>query len=134
MIAEELTSEDRYGKCHFNSLVVFLNLDITDYDEAYVVSGKIAVNKYQYFYHSWVEFTKDNKTMVIDFNRNLVMRKEDYYNMKKAVVINKSDLETIDKLFSYEELFKLYLPSQLEVYFAQEFIKDFEKNISLVKK
>ncbi len=129
-----LQSENRYGHCHYNSIKLLQALTTSSYDQAYIISGKIKLTEYDYVYHSWVELTKDNKIMVIDFNRNVIMKKEDYYNMKKPIIINKTSLETINKLLEYEDAFNLYLPTNLEVYFNEEFIKDFEKNKSLIKK
>ena len=54
--------------------------------------------------------------------------------MKQPIVINKTDVATINELFAYEDAFKLYLPTNLEVYFNKEFMKDFEKNKNLIKK
>lgn len=133
-IAEELTSEDRYSKCHFNSLVVFLNLDITDYDEAYVVSGKISLNDIEYIYHTWLELKKNGKWFVIDYNRNIVMSKDDYYQMKNPIVISKNTKEVILKLLKYEKDFQINLYSSLKTYFAEEILRDLEKNKSLIKK
>ena len=129
-----LQSENRYGHCHINSIGCLKSLPVDSYDEAYVVSGKIQVSKYHYVYHSWVELTKDNESRVIDFNRNAIMKKDDYYKIKNPIVINKTNVETINKLFEYEDAFRLYLPTNLEVYFTEEFTKDFEKNKSLLKK
>ena len=129
-----LQSKERYGHCHINSTLCLKALSQNYYDEAYIVSGKIQISKYHYVYHSWIEITIANKTFVIDFNRNVFMSKDDYYHMKKPIIINKTDVETIAKLHNYEEAFNLYLPTNLEVYFNEEFIKDFEKNKSLIKK
>ena len=132
-IREELHSEERYGHCHFNSKAILNSISKDSYDEAYVVSGKVRLNKYQYVYHSWVEISVNNKTIVIDYNRNLIMGKKDYYNMKKPVIINKTDMDTINKLEEYERAL-LPLPCNLELYFSKEILKDLEKNKCLFKK
>ena len=126
-------SEERYGHCHFNSKAILNSISKDSYDEAYVVSGKVRLNKYQYVYHSWVEISVNNKTIVIDYNRNLIMGKKDYYNMKKPVIINKTDMDTINKLEEYERAL-LPLPCNLELYFSKEILKDLEKNKCLFKK
>lgn len=131
-IKDELLSEERYGKCHLNSIFIFLNLD--DYEEGYVVGGKIAYNDKEYVYHTWIEVKIDDKWLVIDYNRNIIINKDDYYQMVKPVVINKSSKESILKLLEYEKEFKINLYSSLKVYFGEEILRDLEKNKSLIKK
>ena len=62
------------------------------------------------------------------------MAKDDYYQMKNPIVISKNTKEVILKLLKYEKDFQINLYSSLKTYFAEEILRDLEKNKSLIKK
>lgn len=128
-LKSELFSTNRYSYCHANSQYVAFLIG----KSSKVVGGKIRVGENSYFYHSWVEI--DEKNLVLDYNHNLVMNKDDYYKLNGAVAINKTP---INELVSYlnEINFKLglKLDSYMINYFGQELHKDITKNKQLLTK
>lgn len=128
-LKSELFSASRYSYCHANSQYVAFLIGAN----SKVVGGKIRIGENSYFYHSWVEI--DEKNLVLDYNHNLVMNKDDYYKLNGAVAINKTP---INELVSYlnEINFKLglKLDSYMINYFGQELHRDISKNKQLLIK
>lgn len=127
-LKKELFSENRYSYCHANSQYVAFLMG----EDSKVVGGKIRIGENSYFYHSWVEI--EDKNLVLDYNHNLVMNRDDYYNLNGAISINKTP---INELVSYlnEINFKLdlKLDSYMINYFGQELHRDISKNKQLLK-
>jgi len=82
---ELLDHRGRVGQCH-NKSMEFINLG------DYLVTGYVDDTSRDYrVIHSWIETEK----VVIDYTSNLVMKKEDYYelrNVEVLSVINKNDM------------------------------------------
>lgn len=133
-IKSELLSDDRYGGCHRNSIKLLLSMDITKHNK-YLVNGRTKVNEKDYFYHTWVELEKENGvSKVIDYNCNLIIDREDYYNMVGADVINKTNIaDLIDVLYLSVSDFGINFHSMELGYFSQEIKRDLEKNKFLIK-
>jgi len=80
-IKKELTSKKRYGKCHHRSLRLAPSIKNSKVTTGYITIGKDKI------FHSVVEYPRKDKTIVLDWTKNLYMEKEEYR-----------------KLFNFEEL------------------------------
>lgn len=133
-IKKQLLSEDRYHECHHNSILLVLGSEINENQKKYLINGKIKINEKDYFYHSWMEVEGKTKTMVFDYNNNLIIDKKDYYKLLGAKEINRTDFESLVKIIKLLEEFEIinFHPMTMG-YFSQEIIRDLEKNKFLIK-
>lgn len=131
-IKQELLSEERKNKCHQNSIMLMYNLPFNKF----LVSGKQKYNTADEFIdHTWLEVKYNEQEFVVDYNRNLIMPKKDYYEMLTAQVRNKVSFDTLRTLHQYELDSDIIFNNVLfELTFSEEIIKCFEKNKSLIKK
>ena len=125
----ELLSDRRYGECHGNSIKIMSMIK----NNAYLINGEVKRNDLEYVYHTWVELEKYNETLVLDYNHNLVMKKEDYYKLMGARVINKSSYTEVVRTIKLLQDYELYLHPMTFGYFSQEIIKDLEKNKQIIR-
>lgn len=123
---KELLSKKRYGKCQERSIQTG-NL----IENSKVVTGYVTIKNIK-FWHTIVEFVKDNETMVIDYTKNLYISKEQYYDLTKFIVIASIDskmlVEDIKKYEKFPKLFKMFMS------FRDEMISNLEKNKHLFDK
>lgn len=119
-----LKSKDRYGECHTNSIKLSFLLKYLGENDIYIVGGKIKVNEIDYIYHSWIEIP--SKNVVIDFNRNMIMKIEDYYNLFSSISINKTHVDEMSDILDLLNDFDFY-PSIIN-YFGDNIIKDIIKS------
>lgn len=85
-IRKILLSDERYFGCHENSFVLSYFVKKHGYENVYIVSGKRKANDTDYLLHSWVEVDG----YVLDFNSNMVMKQDEYYELFDAVIINRT--------------------------------------------
>lgn len=133
-IKEKLLSNSRYGSCHKNAVIIARALKEEDKKTAYVVAGKIKINEIDYFRHSWVEI--DEKNIVIDFNHNIVMNREEYYKLFEAEKISRtliSEMEDMIQTIVFDAKFDTM--QQIYVnYFGEEVMRDLKKNEKVFQK
>ncbi len=130
-IKKELLSLDRYGECHENSTALMFGFDTCS--KKWLVNGQIKINEKDYFYHTWVEFEKQGEMLVIDYNSNIILRKEDYDRLTGAREINRTDFDTLESLIHLLDDFDLHFHPMIFGYFSQELKRDLEKNKFLIK-
>lgn len=130
-IKEELLSSDRYGACHENSTHLMFGLDTCF--KKWLVNGQIKINEKDYFNHTWVEFEEQGEILVIDYNSNIILRKEDYDRLTGAREINRTDIDTLETLIHLLDDFNLHFHPMIFGYFSQELKRDLEKNKFLMK-
>lgn len=131
----ELLSDDRYGKCHQNSIRVANSLKKENKQYAYVVGGRVKCNDVDYFLHSWVEVEIGEDGIVIDFNRNIIMNRKKYYKLYEAKQISKThiyDMNEIIKTVVEDAGFTIH-PLEI-VYFGKELMDDLKKNELVLKR
>lgn len=131
-VQQQLLSDDRYRECHSNSIIIAGLFSKVYKDSVYIVGGKVKVNEVNYFYHSWVEI--DNKNIVIDFNHNVVMDRDKYYEIYGAVVIEKTGFSEMYKLAKLMADINDYICPQQFSYFGKEMLNDFRKNTKIFQK
>ena len=126
---EVLLSERRLHFCHLNSANMAF---VFEQEHPYIVFGMIPMNEAESFHHSWVE--KEDE--VIDFNLNIIMKKEDYYQMYQPIVLQKTSIEEYcENCFLLIHTLQLPLEPFLVNSVGPELKKDFMKrNAFLVEK
>ena len=128
-IKKELLSKNRYHECHQNSIMIACSLDEND---AYVVGGKFLENEKDYFYHSWVEI-EDNNT-VIDYNHNIIMNRDKYYDFFGVEVINRISAMDVKSVIQTSLDFGFSFHPMYINYFGQEFMSSFQKNQKILER
>ena len=117
----ELDTKKRYGHCHSRSLGVAYGCK-----NSKLLSG-IANLSYD-FCHSVVELENGD---IIDWTRNLIMKKEDYIKLTNFRTIQSIDSNDLNELIENEALRGMDLRAYL--YFRDEIVADLEKH-QLLKK
>ncbi|HIR74157.1 TPA: hypothetical protein IAB95_01490 [Candidatus Ventrenecus avicola] len=130
-----LQSKERYSMCHSNAYKMAIEFFATEPKAVYVVAGMIEENELDKFFHSWVEVKYKNKTIVVDYNHNLIMEKNIYYKIYGAIPLEKTTLQELLTNFEWiEEKFGLPCSDFLLNYFSKEIVRDLQKNIFLLEK
>lgn len=120
-LIKELTSNKRYGKCHSRSINISPSIEGSK-----IVTGYVTIwNKK--FLHSVIEYEQDNKTIVLDWTRNLKITKEQYIELTKFVELysfeGRKVIDDIDIIFR-----NLNIGAKTYVVFRDELRRDIQKN------
>lgn len=133
-----LTDFDKRGnKCHPHAICLS---QLLSNDEVFVVTGNTETLKAPNgFLHSWIELVADNgKTIVIDFNYNACFNKDDYYKIKKPVVLSRIPKKDIKKFFfDYDVCSKekySHIPMKECLLFFYEILDYYKKNMKEYEK
>ncbi len=125
-----LSSENRYCLCHTNSILLAKVLTTLGIKSIYIVAGARKINESDLMYHTWLEIDG----MVYDFNGNLIMKKDDYYELYQAVAIEKTSFEKISETEYMCEKLKFFQQNPWFInYFCDEVSKDLKKNKFMFK-
>lgn len=127
-----LLSMDRFKKCHHNSINFANALKEVGQKDVYVVFGKFKINEIDYVYHSWIEI-KDLK-LVLDWNHNLIIDLDKYYELYEIEVLNKTYIEDIIKYDTLIKDFDLYIDDFTINLFGNNIYNDLMKNTRILKK
>lgn len=126
-IQKNLLSKDRYHYCHGNAHVIAKFIHPNDHDHVWIVAGKCKENENDFFYHSWVEDDKEN--IVFDYNNNIVMNRDKYYQLFEAEAISKTSIvemqEIVNTLIDTADFVFYYMDLN---YFGKELLEDFKRN------
>ena len=125
-IKNELETKKRYRKCHMRSIDLALAIG-----DAKVVTGIAKLNGVE-FLHSVVEIMLDNKTLYLDWTRNIMMPQDEYKRLFRYREISKVDIKNIISDIEYIRAFNLNIEEYL--LFRDELMKDVEKNKSVFQK
>ena len=125
-IKNELETKKRYRKCHMRSIDLALAIG-----DAKVVTGIAKLNGVE-FLHSVVEIMLDNKTLYLDWTRNIMMPQDEYKRLFRYREISKVDAKNIISDIEYVGAFNLNIEEYL--LFRDELMKDVEKNKSVFQK
>ena len=122
-----LLSEKRYHKCHFNSTNILLHLAEENQKYAHLVSGTFQINDQDFGYHSWVEL--DDKDIVMDYNHNLVMNKDEYYKLYGIKVINRTNIADLKECLTLLGTnFNVMFPGMFVNYFGDDIVRNLKRN------
>ena len=125
-IKNELETKKRYRKCHMRSIDLALAIG-----DAKVVTCIAKLNGVE-FLHSVVEIMLDNKTLYLDWTRNIMMPQDEYKRLFRYREISKVDAKNIISDIEYIRAFNLNIEEYL--LFRDELMKDVEKNKSVFQK
>ena len=96
---DELESNRRYKKCHEKSMELMLTLP-----ESFILTGYVK-REYGKFLHSVVEIEKQEEPYIIDYTKNLVMPKEQYFKLTNFEQIERiSDEEFLEDMVAIAQL------------------------------
>jgi len=124
---KELMSNKRFGKCHERPVQLAHNIQ-----NSQIVTGVVTTDTGKYL-HTVIEVKKGDKIYILDWTRNLILKKEDY--IKLFDFFELSSFDSIDVFYDKELMTKMnMLDIGMKPYlsFRNEFIKDLEKNIHLL--
>lgn len=120
-LKKELMSDKRYGECHSRAMNIAPSIKDSKIVTGYVTLGNSKV------LHSIIEYDVDDKTIVLDWTRNLHITKEQYIELTKFVELSSFDgREVIDDI----ELItgNLNIGVKPYVVFREELMRDIKKN------
>ena len=99
-VIDDLTSLERYGKCHGESIGYVLGSSGDVFDCKVVTSWLYGSHPWDKYLHSWVEMvsTESKEEFCFDYTLNGMLRKEDYYKIHhvdkdKVSIKTKEELE-----------------------------------------
>lgn len=125
-IRKILLSDERYFGCHENSFILSYFVKKHGYENVYIVSGKRKANDTDYLLHSWVEVDG----YVIDFNGNMVMKQEEYYELFDAVIINRTLFDDMNEYIDIiESKMGLSFPPIMYNYFGNLMADELKKKM-----
>lgn len=134
-IKHELLSDERYRKCHINSIMIANSLKDKDKEFAYVVGGRAKWNEIDYYYHSWVEIENGKDGIVIDFNHNIIMNRKKYYKLYEAQPISKTHIFEMNEVIQTVINDALFDIHSMELnYFGKEMMNDLKRNEKVLKR
>jgi hypothetical protein len=123
---EELLSEKRYGKCHSSIISIAPSVP-----NSYVVTGYVTIGSHKVL-HTILEIEQKDNNVILDWTRNLEMRKEDYYRLTKFEEVSRFEGKHPKEDLNY--ITGLHMGCKTYVTFRDEIMRDIEKNKSLFKK
>lgn len=132
-LKDMLLSNKRYRKCYENAIKIANSLDEETLRSAYIVAGKCKINEIDYYYHSWIEI--EDKNLVIDFNNNIVMNRNQYYQLFESKLIHRTPISEMNKA-SQTIVYDVGLdfhPFYLN-YFGSDMARDLQKNEKIFSK
>lgn len=120
-LKKELMSKKRYRKCHERSMNIVPYIKNSKIVTGYVTTGNRKV------LHSIIEYDVDNKTIVLDWIRNLYITKEQYVELTEFVELSSFDGR---KVIDDSELITGNLDITIKPYlvFREELMRDIKKN------
>lgn len=120
-IKEELMSNKRYRECHLKAMSIAPSIKGSRIVTGYITIGNIKA------LHSIIEYDVDNKTVVLDWNRNLSITKEQYVQLTEFVELSSFDgRNVIDDM----ELIvgNLNIGVKFYLVFREELMRDIKRN------
>ncbi len=133
-IKQELLSDKRYHHCHHNAHDFAKLYAENTHNEVYIVGGQLRANEIDYYYHSWVEVKSTKNNLVMDWNENLIIPKEVYYQLFEARAISKTNVNEMEEIINLTNKAGLNFNQMDLNYFGQEIKKDLLKHNTLIKK
>ena len=125
-IKKELMSNKRYGECHTQAMLIAPSIN-----GSRIVTGYVTIAKSKVL-HSIIEYDIDDKTIVLDWTRNLYITKEQYIELTKFVELASFDgKEVIDDIERITG--NLDIGVKPYVVFRDELMRDMERNSHFFK-
>jgi len=110
--------------CYETSIIIASNIE-----NSYLVTGLIEFEDGKTHLHSYVEY----KEYIIDYTKNLIMKKDKYYELLKIKELNRIKQENISYIFNLLSENKILNTTRYIATFGEEIKKDLEKNKQIIK-
>ena len=120
-VKKELHSEDRYGKCHSNSILL-----AQDLEGSKILTGYMTVGKRKVLHSVVIKNNKKGKPIVFDWTENLIISLDSYKQMVDFVEIDEVDSKDI--LADLSRLQGTNIDVKAYLTFRNELINDTKKN------
>lgn len=117
---EKLRSEERLGKCIYNSICLARNYD----GKCKVIIGYLENNTDRILHSIFMNCEMKNN-FILDYTMNIVMKEEDYMELFDFKIINEISGEDIKKDINF---IPKVISSKFYLCFRNEIIKDLKKN------
>lgn len=120
----ELMSNKRYKKCHESSMILAPNIKGSK-----IVTGYVII-KNRKILHSIIEYDIHDKTIVLDWTRNLYITKEEYTDLTKFREVSSFSGE---KVIDDGKLIEGNIDIKIKPYltFREELMRDIKKNLPI---
>lgn len=114
----------RYGSCYSVNMIISQNIK-----DSYLVTGLIPFEDGIKHKHAYVEY----KDYVIDYTKNLIIKKEKYYELLKVQELGKIKSEDIPMVFNLLLENGILNTDRYMATFGNEIVEDLMKNKELLK-
>lgn len=114
----------RYGSCYSVNMILSHNIR-----DSYLVTGLIPLEDGTLHKHAYVEY----KDYVIDFTKNLIIKKDKYYEFLKVQELGKIKSENIIMIYNLLLENGILNTDRYMATFGDEIVKDLLKNKELLK-
>lgn len=136
LLLPKIETVERCRYCHYNSIQTALYMDYCKNVLNKIVTGNVYDLSYKSRYlHSWVEFSENNKDMVLDPTQNIIIEKNQYYKLmhvRKTHNLSsnqiKADIDFINAIIDFDPLFlKVYLTDRMNANQLYNSIKELKE-------
>lgn len=121
----DLKNNLRYGSCFYKNMIISANIN-----GSYFVTGLIPFEDGTTHLHSFVEY----KNFVIDYTKNLIISKENYYELLRVKELQRINSENISEIYNTLTENRILNTARYIATFGNEIINDLNKNPQLIKK
>lgn len=111
---------NRYRKCMTYSIGIAYGMK----ENCKILTGYVNLCDNKYL-HSVIEYTKDNKSYILDGTRNIIMEKNDYFELTNFKVI--SEVDNFDMKNDIDVIYGLNFDTKPYLVFRDEIMKDINK-------
>lgn len=123
-LLSEMKNNFRHGTCYKTNMILSYNIK-----NSFLVTGLISMEDESTYKHAYVEY----KDYIIDFTKNLIIKKDKYYELLKVKELGKIKSEDISIIFNMLSDNQILSGSRYMALFGNEIINDLMKNKSLLK-
>lgn len=120
----EMKNNFRRGTCYKTNMILSYNIK-----NSFLVTGLILMEDGSTYKHAYVEY----KDYIIDFTKNLIIKKDKYYELLKVKELGKIKSEDISTIFNTLKDNKILSTTRYMALFGNEIIDNLMKNNFLLK-
>lgn len=119
----QMKNNCRYGGCYKTNMILSYNIK-----DSYFVTGLIPLEDGSNYKHAYVEY----KDYIIDFTKNLIIKKDKYYELLKVKELGKIKSEDISIMFNLLKDNDILNTDRYIALFGNEIVNDLMKNKELL--
>lgn len=120
----EMKNNFRHGTCYKTNMILSYNIK-----DSFLVTGLILMEDGSTYKHAYVEY----KDYIIDFTKNLIIKKDKYYELLKVKELGKIKSEDISMIFNVLNDNQILSTTRYMALFGNEIIADLMKNKFMLK-